>query len=201
MRRSIRLLSAVGLALAALVLLGAGDKPHANAPRYTKEGKLVLPDYREWVFLSSGLGMNYGPSAAAGNAPPMFTNVYVNPESYRAFMKTGKWPDKTLFALEIYGSQSDSQPNKRGHFQDVLHAIEFNVKDSALPEGWRFYDFGPNDKEGAAIPKTASCFGCHEKNGAVEMTFAQFYPTILRVAKEKGTLKPGVELPKSVPMR
>ena len=68
------------------------------------DGQLAFPsDYREWVFLSAGLGMNYGPNAPAEGQPQSFTNVYVNPSSYRSFMKTGAWPDRTLFVLEIRG--------------------------------------------------------------------------------------------------
>ena len=38
-------------------------------PRYTADGQLILPsDYREWVFLSSGLGMTYNPPNTPGHA-------------------------------------------------------------------------------------------------------------------------------------
>jgi hypothetical protein len=32
---------------------------------------------------------------------------------------------------------------------------------------------------------------CHTQNTAVERTFVQFYPTLLEVARNRGTLKPG----------
>ncbi len=76
--------------------------------------------------------------------------------------------------------------------------MEALVKDSRLPDGWAFYLFG----RGTAIRDTAEplageelkrgqCFDCHSKNAAVEMSFVQFYPTLLEVARQKGTLKPG----------
>jgi len=37
----------------------------------------------------------------------------------------------------------------------------------------------------------APCVECHSENAAVERTFVQFYPHLLEVAREKGTLKPG----------
>ena len=37
----------------------------------------------------------------------------------------------------------------------------------------------------------APCVECHTEHTAVERTFVQFYPTLLEVAREKGTLKPG----------
>ena len=40
-----------------------------DGPEYTKDGKLSRPlNYREWIFLSSGLGMTYGPLASPGDA-------------------------------------------------------------------------------------------------------------------------------------
>jgi tetratricopeptide (TPR) repeat protein len=193
--RILRLLGSSALLIALVFVLGAGDA--ANTPQYTKEGKLLRPDYRQWTYLSSGLGMNYGPGAAGAQAAPAFTNVFVNPESYRQFQKSGKWPDKTMFALEIYGSATHSSPNKNGFFQDTPMGLEFNVKDSAFPEGWRFFNFDGESREGTAIPKEASCMTCHTKNAAVENSFGQFYPTVLKVAMEKGTVKPGVHIPLS----
>ena len=34
----------------------------------------------------------------------------------------------------------------------------------------------------------ASCYTCHEQQAAVDTTFVQFYPTLLPIAKSKGTL-------------
>jgi hypothetical protein len=31
-------------------------------------------------------------------------------------------------------------------------------------------------------------YSCHDKNGAVDTTFVQFYPTLIDLAKQKGTL-------------
>jgi hypothetical protein len=32
------------------------------------------------------------------------------------------------------------------------------------------------------------CYSCHEQHGAVDTTFVQFYPTLLPIATQKGTL-------------
>ena len=51
-------------ALAFAMVGTAGDKAS-----FTKSGELVRPtDYREWIFLSSGLGMTYGPNAPAAGS-------------------------------------------------------------------------------------------------------------------------------------
>jgi hypothetical protein len=38
------------------------------------------------------------------------------------------------------------------------------------------------------IPHDAECYSCHLAHAAVDTTFVQFYPTLLPVAKAKGTL-------------
>jgi hypothetical protein len=195
MKRTVVLITLL-LAAAALAYVPsqhAADAP--NAPRYTKDGKLIKPaNYREWVYLSSGLGMNYRPAQNGGTAPGMFTNVFVNPESYHEFMRTGKWPDKTTFALEVYSPATHSDPNKQGMFQDRLMAVEAEVKDSSTPEVWRYYDFGTERTEAEAEPQEG-CFSCHDKSAAVEHSFVQFYPQLLEVALAKGVIKPGVDIP------
>ena len=191
------------MALAVLFLVAAAllwqPGKHAaapdNAPRYTQDGKLLKPaNYREWVYLSSGLGMNYRPAQNGGQSSGMFTNVFVNPESYRAFQQTGQWPDKTTFVLEVYSPATHSGPNKQGFFQDTLMAVEAEAKDSSTPEVWRYYDFGPTATEAQALPQ-GGCFSCHDQNAAVEHSLVQFYPQLLEVALAKGTIKPGVQIP------
>ena len=117
-------------AILAVLLLEAADRPETDGPKFTAEGQLVRPnDYREWVYLSSGLGMTYGPAAeAARDGNPRFDNVFVNPASYRAFMATGKWPDKTIFVLEVRASESKASINNGGRFQSSLVAIEAEGK-------------------------------------------------------------------------
>lgn len=163
-----------------------------GAIQYTKDGSMILPrDYREWVFLSSGINMTYGP-AAGTNASPRFENVFVNPSAYAAFLKTGTWPDKTTMILEIRNSDSKVSINKDGRVQTGVAAIEAHIKDSSRG-GWAFYAFPGGAQEGTPFPKTANCFSCHEQNGAVDTTFVQFYPTLIEVARAHGTFKATAE--------
>jgi hypothetical protein len=170
-----------------------GQTPAAvpDGPVLAADHRLEFPaDYREWTFLSSGLGMNYGPNAPAAGQPQSFTNVYVNPASYRSFMKTGAWPDRTMFVLEIRGSASEGSINRSGHYQTGIRAIEANVKDARLPGGWGFFNFGAKTAAVPPLPPTASCYSCHATNTAVEHTFVQFYPSLMEVARRLGTVKP-----------
>src|ERR1700759_5245380 len=104
------LLSVLVLALAAVLLSTAGKSSNGtdSSPQFTSDGKLLYPkDYREWVFLSSGLGMTYGPAANAHDPEhPLFDNVFVARPAYESFLKEGTWPDKTIFVLEVRSSDS-----------------------------------------------------------------------------------------------
>jgi len=170
----------------------AVDESAPAGPRYTAGGELIRPsDFREWMFVTSGLGMTYNQPTGAARTPN-FTNVYVNPSSYRAFMKTGQWPDKTMFILEVRSSTSEGSINKGGHFQSNLVVVEASVKDEGrFPGKWAYFDFGRDMKpQVAALPRTERCYACHTDNGAVDNTFVQFYPTLLEVATKMGTVKP-----------
>ncbi|MEQ1947858.1 MAG: cytochrome P460 family protein [Bryobacteraceae bacterium] len=153
---------------------------------YTADGSMNLPkDYRQWVFLSSGINMTYGENA--GNAAnPRFENVFVNPSAHAEFLKTGNWPDKTALILEIRGSDSKVSINKDGRVQTNVVAVEAHVKDKSRG-GWAFYGFQGGVTTGKLFPKTANCYECHEKSGAVDSTFVQFYPTLIDPAKKQGT--------------
>ena len=172
------------LTLVPLLALAAG-------PEYNGDGHLKFPEtYREWVFLSSGLGMTY--ATPDPNRKQRFDNVFVNPEAYREFLKTGQWPDKSIFVLEIRNAEDHVSINQAGKTQGAISAVEVEVKDSTAKSGlWTFYDFpeGPGSTS-KPIPTDARCYQCHGKNTAVENTFVQFYPILIEVARKKGTLKP-----------
>ena len=180
----------IAISVASLALVSAfsyavraQDSP-GDGPQYTTGNSLIRPsDYREWIFLSSGLGMTYEtPAANTRPTPQIFQNVFVNPSSYRVFMETGAWPDQSIFILELRRSGTDASINRAGRFQTELFALEAEVKDSRFPDGWAFFEFGRADAlSDAAAPLTgaraAPCVECHSEHTAVERTFVQFYPT------------------------
>jgi len=172
--------------------LRGGEPTATDGPQYTNNGQLRRPaDYREWIFLSSGLGMTYGPTAMQMSAEnPDFDNVFVNRAAYKNFQATGTWPDQTIFILEVRASQSKGSINKGGHFQAEVTDIEAHVKDEKrFPGKWAFFGFPDGTNTGKLVATTASCYSCHQQHGAVDTTFVQFYPTLIDIAKEKGTYK------------
>ena len=178
--------SLTAILFALLLLPGGAPPPAPDAPAYTADGAMKLPaNYREWVYLTSGLDMNYNTAApVAGHS--VFDNVFVNPSSYRTFLATGSWPDKTTFILEIRGAENPISINKRGHTQSQdVHGEEIHVKDKGK---WSFYDLNPDGKTAKYLAPTETCYACHEAHGAVDTTFVQFYPTMMPIATEKKTL-------------
>ncbi len=163
---------------------------NATDPHY-EGGKLLRPDgYRGWVYLSSGLGMNY---SASKGMPELFTNVFVVSWAYREFVATGKWPERSMFVVEERAAQTKGSINKTGHFQTDLEGLGVEVKDSArFPDKWAYFGFGPDTRAAAANPKPA-CWQCHEDNAAVEHTFVQFYPTLKPIAEKFGTYRKDAE--------
>jgi hypothetical protein len=189
-------LAGAGL-IAAAALMSAtvfAQRPAPGEPRFTSDGQLQRPDdYREWIYLSSGLGMTYGGAVegAAKAVAPDFDNVFVTPRAYKTFLETGTWPDKTMFALEVRSSASKGSINKGGHYQEGMTGLEIHVKDVARfpATKWAFVSFGTSARTAKALPANSGCQDCHSREGAVDETFVQFYPTLVPVAKAKGTFK------------
>jgi hypothetical protein len=153
---------------------------------------MIAPaNYREWIYLSTGIDMDYNPK---GGAPDhsTFDNVFVDPAAYHSFLATGTWPDKTMIVLEGREARSKGSINQRGHYQGIgVTGFAVHVKDEArFPGKWAFFDFDSPTGKGTLIPQTASCYRCHLDHGAVDTTFVQFYPTLLPLAQKKGTLSP-----------
>lgn len=188
-----RLCIALG-AWAAVASSALAQQP--SAPAFTSAGQLVRPlDYRSWVFVTSGLGMTYGPAKPAEGRPPLFDNVFVTRDAYDEFLRSGAWPDKTMFILEGRRAEANVSINNGGHTQGQMAFMEAAVKDTARFKnsgGWGYFSFDSRDglvESAAALPPTASCYACHSANTAVDNTFVQFYPELFAVAKAKGTIK------------
>lgn len=176
--------------------LSSGEPEAAGAaaihgPVYSSDGRLQMPtDYRQWVYLSTGFDMSYSPRQEVGHH--MFDNVFVEPGAYQIFKNTGSWPDKTVMVLESRSALDKGSINKGGNFQSTeVMGVEVHVKDTQrFAGGWAFFAF-EDEKPATMIPVSASCYSCHATHAAVDTTFVQFYPTLLPIATDKGTLSAG----------
>ena len=160
----------------------------SSSPEYTSDSQLKYPEhYRDWVYLTSGFDMSYNPAMQMGDHH-MFDNVFVNPEAYKAFVKTGTWPDKTMLVLEVRGAEGKGSINQKGNYQGATMGLEVHVKDETrFPGKWAFFGFD-DGKTAKMVPLSADCYSCHAAHAAVDTTFVQFYPTLLPIAKSKSTL-------------
>lgn len=163
---------------------GCAATPATGAP-----SQPVAADYRTWVYLTSGLGMSYGPAARTSDAP-LFDTVFVDRAAYDHFVAHGAWPDRTTFVLEVRTSEHTGSIVTTGNYQTELAGVEMEVKDARLPGGWGFYAFDPaSAAPPRLLPRTADCYACHAQHAAVENTFTQFYPTLFAIARARGTVR------------
>lgn len=191
-----------GIVLLSLLALSQSSNPASSSPAYTSDGQLRFPDhYREWVYLTTGFDMSYSPAMQMGHH--MFDNVFVNPEAYKAFVETGTWPDKTVMVLEVRGAEGKGSINQSGNYQSTdIMGIEVHVKDEARFQGkWAFFGGFDESKTAKMTPFTANCYSCHLDHGAVDTTFVQFYPTLLPIAKQKGTLSASYQKESAAPVQ
>jgi hypothetical protein len=175
----------------------------SSGPEYTSDSQLKFPEhYRNWVYLTTGFDMSYNPGMQMGQH--MFDNVFVNPEAYKAFVATGTWPDKTVLLIEARKAQDKGSINQAGNYQGgEIMAVEVHVKDEArFKDKWAFFGFnGDRDKTAKMIPTSADCYSCHAAHAAVDTTFVQFYPTLLPIAKNKGTLSASYQKETAIPAK
>ena len=183
-------LALVWAGVAGAKLLRAQETPGLKnmvQPRYSEGKELMLPEgYRTWVFVGASIGLSYSEPTRADGAggPGAFHHVYVQPEAYAHFKRTGQFPEKTILVMEVHRADQKVSINKGGYFEGDRVAVEVALKDKEkFDEGWAYFDFANGSKKTSkAFPK-ASCFSCHKEHGADDNVFTQFYP-VLREAKK-----------------
>jgi hypothetical protein len=172
---------------AAVPPASAQSKAPAALVQFTPDGKLKQPpaSYRKWVYIGTPLtpnDMNDGEATF-----PEFHNVYIDPESFAYFMKTGKFRDGTVIIKELLGVGSKEAPSGKGYFMGDFTGLEAAIKDSKRfkddPGNWGYFSFGHKYPLKAETSKNAvaACNQCHEDNAKTDWVFSQYYP-VLRAA-------------------
>ena len=155
--------------------------------QFDKEGNLLRPEgYREWVYIGTPLTPNdMNPPEAAF---PEFHNVYIHPDDFDHYEKTGKFRDGTIMVKELVTVGSKKAVSGNGYFMGEFIGLEATIKDSKQfpnePGNWAYFSFGhsyPLMDKAAAFP-TNACNSCHQASAADDFVFTQYYP-ILRSAK------------------
>jgi hypothetical protein len=161
----------------------SGDPARGAEPVYAGDS-LVRPDGIErWILAGASLGLAYDePSGAdaAGTPGRLFHNVYIAPAAYEHFVRSGRFPQRTMLALVLYPPRQKVHPSRQGIFEGDPVAVEVAVKDSGrYPGGWAYFSFGdaPAGARAGALPRDA-CERCHAEHAADDHVFVQFYPTL-----------------------
>jgi hypothetical protein len=158
---------------------------------FESDGRLKLPTgYRRWVFVGAPLTPNALNNGKAGF--PEYHHVYVEERNLDAYLRTGSFPEGTVFVKELtlvldptFPDGSRTEPSGRGYFNGAYNGIDVTVKDSkrfAKTNGWGFFTFGHHPlpyAETAAESPATECAGCHMAYVAkTDMTWVQFYPLL-----------------------
>src|SRR6185369_15773849 len=116
-----RVISAFLACVFAMALTGPVEAAQAAA-KYTDKGELMMPrNYRQWVFVGAPVtpnDMNNGKAAF-----PEFHHVYIDPASFAAYKKTGKFPNGTVLVKELAGVGAKSSASGNGYFAESLSGL------------------------------------------------------------------------------
>ena len=183
-----------------LSLFGQMRLSHSEAAgaviQFEEADTLLRPEgYREWVFVGSYLAAGHHESLAPHSS--YFHNAYINPGAYRAYARTGEFPQGTVMVLETTTAESNPDPRFQGHrgsdgpygsYPKQVVALEASVKDSRFEGGWGYFDFTPTEKvaesgvkvtaKATVLPAEAGCLSCHRQSAQKDHVFTQFYPVL-----------------------
>ena len=166
-------------------------------PQYTSNGNLVRPkDFHRWVFVGSNLGLGYDKDVAANTVREVarpglgeYHNIYLKPEDYAAYVRTGRFPDKTVLVMDVYRAQTRDANGvvTAGSYNGQSLGLEVAVKNASRPDGsktdWAYYDFTDHSGGGhfpadRAAKDDGECYACHKANAGDDNVWVQFYPVI-----------------------
>jgi len=178
----------VGIAGLSYVLAVKAAPPEGRTAlvEFTPDGKLKRPvGYRQWVYVGTPLTPN---DLNGGEAAfPEFHAVYIDPESFAHYQKTGEFRDGTVMIKELISVGAKEASSGKGYFMGEFRGLETSIKDSKRfkdePGSWAYFSFGHKYplKADATKQAAASCNACHQTSAAKDDVFSQYYP-VLRAA-------------------
>ncbi len=167
------------------VLRAPRQPRRSETTKWTRDGKLVQPEsWREWVYVGTPLTPN---DLNPPEAPfPDFHNVYIPPNDFAHYQRTGKFRDGTILIKELVSVGSKGAVSGRGYFMGEFTGLEATVKDSKRfphePGNWAYFTFGHSYPLAAEAAANGACHSCHQMNAQDDLVFTQYYP-VLRAAK------------------
>ena len=119
-----------------IVLFSAGwistssaDSHGMFEPKFNAAGEMIRPEgTREWVYVGTPFTPN---SLNPPEAPfPEFHNVYIDPESWAHYLKTGQFRDGTVIAKELTLVGDTAATSGKGFFMGAFSGFEIAYKSS-----------------------------------------------------------------------
>ena len=184
----------VGIGGLSFMLAKAGAPIAAAEPaaggalvEFTSDGKLKQPaGYRNWIYVGASVTPN---DMNGGKALfPEFHAIYIDPESFADYKKSGQFRDGTVLVKELSRVGSKETTSGNGYFLGDFTGLAVAIKDSKRfkdePGNWAYFSFGHKYplKAEAFKNAAAACNQCHQDNAQKDdWVFSQYYP-VLRTA-------------------
>jgi len=147
----------------------------------------VPSNWREWVYVGTPLTPNELNNGKASF--PEFHSVYIHPDHFKVWKKTGALPDGTIMIKEMTSVGYKQAVSGQGYFMGEYLGLEATIKDSKRfkdePGFWAYFSW---TREGEPRAKTTKaepagkCNICHQSFAKDDWVFTQYYP-VLRAAK------------------
>ena len=163
------------------------DESNKSPVKFNNDGELERPiGYRKWIYVGTPLTPN---DMNGGKAPfPEFHTVYMNPDAYNHYERTGRFPDGTVLVKELISVGTKEASSGNGYFMGEFIGLEVSMKDKTRfgdePGNWAYFSFGHKYplKGKAKAQAASSCNDCHSGEADDDYVFTQYYP-VLRAAK------------------
>lgn len=184
----------VGIAGLSFMLAKTGAPTAAAEPaagralvEFTSDGKLKQPaGYRNWIYVGASVTPN---DLNGGQALfPEFHAIYIDPESFADYKKSGQFRDGTVLVKELSRVGSKETSSGKGYFLGDFTGLAVSIKDSKRfkdePGSWAYFSFGHKYPLVAAASKSPSsaCNKCHQDNAKQDWVFTQNYNVLLTAA-------------------
>lgn len=168
------------------VAAAAPDEPKARV-EFTADGNLKQPEgYREWIYIGTPLTPNELNNGEARFNE--FHNVYIDPDSFAHFQKSGEFRDGTIIIKELVRVGTKEASSGKGYFMGDFAGLESSIKDSKRfkdePGNWAYFSFGERKyplKKETGKESATDCNSCHQSSADTDYVFSQYYP-VLRAA-------------------
>jgi hypothetical protein len=174
----------VVVALAGAVTLASTFAAEQAGPAFDTDGRIILPKDRDrWITVGTTYALSY-----EGEGSTSFNAVRMDPASYDAYVKTGKYRVGTMFDLEVRAPVTEVAPAKGGRIQGRVINRSLHVKDEkAGPGTWTFYSYGEDSISGRPLPRSDACYSCHQEHAKDDTVFSQFYPSMTEAMQKART--------------